>query len=152
MKRQPLPPALRDRDGTVREEPDQDSTCPTCHALVAWYRTLNGKVVPLEPVPDPEGNVLLVKVHDQWKAKILKGSDARPGGSTFHYRHDCSRAHSRPQDPPPRRDPQDPVTTREASTSRGHRCTVCQRTLDETLVALGGHDATTHPACYDPEG
>jgi hypothetical protein len=33
------------------------SFCKSCGAVVHWYKTNNGKNIPLDPDPHPEGNV-----------------------------------------------------------------------------------------------
>lgn len=36
------------------------NTCGSCHAAIDWVRTAKGRPMPLDPGPNPDGNVVLV--------------------------------------------------------------------------------------------
>ncbi len=36
------------------------TTCRVCPAEIIWARTVNGKLIPLDAEPNPDGNVMLI--------------------------------------------------------------------------------------------
>ena len=46
--------------------PDGDlGVCKHCHRRIRWARTRNGRWMPLDPDPNPSGNVRLRGIHPQ---------------------------------------------------------------------------------------
>lgn len=61
------------------------SRCRACPAEVLWVRMPSGRVMPVDPVPDDEGNVAAMRDgHGVWLGHVLKADErARPYEKRF---------------------------------------------------------------------
>ncbi len=57
--------------------------CNRCGAEIRWYRTENGKPMPVDADPNPEGNVILVDGY----AHVLHKDEEPPPGVARLYPH-----------------------------------------------------------------
>lgn len=49
----------------------QEALCRSCHGYIRWVRTENGKVMPLDPEPDPEGRFLPTRWNDAGGRRVV---------------------------------------------------------------------------------
>lgn len=66
------------------------SACRSCKAEVRWVLTEGGKKMPLDPLPTPEGNVLVAMVGGEEIATVLGPADraaAQIAGTPLHISH-----------------------------------------------------------------
>jgi hypothetical protein len=110
------------------EAVDDGDRCDDCRRLIRCAVTVHGKRVCLDPAPVTDGNVALVLVDGEERARLLPGSGPRPEGVTWRL-HRCRTARPR-------------VTTGGAS------CAVCGYRLAPALVADGER---VHPCCSGDE-
>lgn len=64
--------------------------CTACGEPIRWERTRNGKPIPLDAHPTPDGNVLRGKMAGQDCAEVLSGGpleDAREHGADLYMPH-----------------------------------------------------------------
>lgn len=63
-----------------------DAKCRSCRAPIRWVETSSGKRMPLDPDPDPEGNVWIDRIENGTPIVhvALMGS-AVPSGEPFRY-------------------------------------------------------------------
>lgn len=58
--------------------------CRGCRLDIAWVRTTNGKAMPIDPLPNPSGNVIVRYENGALVASVLVASDTnRPQGVAF---------------------------------------------------------------------
>lgn len=108
---------------------------PTCTARIRWVITLAGARMPLEPQPDPDGNVIAVRLEDgSIRARVLTGAELPAQQTAWmpHWRN-C------PDSPEYRR----------RKTRTGPKCKACGGPMDPDLART--ERWTTHPSC-DPAG
>lgn len=58
--------------------------CKHCGRLIVWVKTVNGKNMPIDAVPDATGNVF---INDKKQAEVLREGESRQGRRLFmcHY-------------------------------------------------------------------
>jgi len=63
-----------------------DATCRSCREPIRWVRTVNGKRMPLNPAPDPEGNVWIVGMEEGVpNVEVALTADGVPSNVPFRY-------------------------------------------------------------------
>lgn len=62
------------------------ATCRSCHAPIWWLVTEAGKRMPVNPTPDPSGN-LAVKGCGFLGFRVLKADEDLAAGETRHVSH-----------------------------------------------------------------
>lgn len=116
-------------------------TCssPRCGAPLRWGLTTSGKRIPLNPVPDPAGNVIFERVGVDIRARILTGPDmpAQVEAWMPHW-NTCP-------DAPEYRRRRDQALERERA--RRDRCPACGERLDPWLATQG---FDRHICCLPP--
>lgn len=59
--------------------PSEISTCRSCSAPIVWARTSSEKLMPVDPEPTPDGNLVLFRDYaDEWRVQVVGGADDRP--------------------------------------------------------------------------
>lgn len=111
------------RPGTLHNT----ATCtgPTCGATIRWAVTREGRRLPLNPDPDPAGNVVIeTNATGEIRARILTGPELPAQGEAWmpHWKT-C---------------PDSPVFQRLQRATQP-RCRACRGRLDPWLVANGWH-------------
>lgn len=51
---------------------DTESRCRSCDQLIAWCLTPKGKRMPVDPEPDPDGNVIVWSALGQQRCRVVK--------------------------------------------------------------------------------
>jgi len=63
-----------------------NATCRSCRMPIRWVMTANGKRMPLDPSPDPEGNVWIVGMEEGVPSvEVALTADAVPANVPFRY-------------------------------------------------------------------
>lgn len=59
--------------------------CDGCHARIAWARTPLNKSMPIDPTPNPDGNVAAYRDGTgRWRARVLRAGE-QPAGYERRY-------------------------------------------------------------------
>ena len=113
------------------------STCtaPACARPIRWAWTLEGRRLPLDPEPHPDGTVVHVDTPVGPRAKVLTG-DELPAQQTAWRAH-FTTCPASPQ-----------FKAREWRTAP--KCAVCAEPMNATLARREGW--TTHPSCDPRDG
>lgn len=80
------------------------SKCRTCAAPIGWVRTRHGNALPVDPTPDPAGNVAVHKnVHGVVVARVITHEMPAAGWETVYTPHfaTCDPTPATLFDPPP---------------------------------------------------
>lgn len=71
------------------------ATCRRCMATLRFVQMTSGKAMPVNPIPDPTGNVAARKIGHRYAAGYVlhKGEDPKPGFVVFRpHWADCTDA------------------------------------------------------------
>lgn len=63
--------------------------CKRCRRMIIWLRTERGKAMPVDEIPNPKGNVILVN----GKAHVLKTDEAKPANVATLMPHFATCGH-----------------------------------------------------------
>lgn len=61
----------------------ETSPCKHCGVPVAWCRTTNGNAMPIDPAPNPRGNVFVSYENGKLIGRVRSKQDRRPRGVAF---------------------------------------------------------------------
>lgn len=61
----------------------QISNCRSCGAAVLWAQTENGKVMPVDPAPHPDGNLVLTSIGGGFQVRVDKAAPGEKHRSHF---------------------------------------------------------------------
>jgi hypothetical protein len=76
-------------------------TCRGCGGPIRWTRTENNRAMPIDPDPDPDGNVAVLHTPEGFRSRVLRrGEDPLPG-EAVHQSHFATCPVRAPQNPPP---------------------------------------------------
>jgi hypothetical protein len=109
------------------------ATCDGCLAPIRWVITVAGRRMPLDPDPQPDGNVVPVDVEGRMLARVLTGDElpAQEPAWVPHHRT-CPKA----------------ADYRHPKTPKGPRCESCYLPMDPQLARV--EQWREHPACDTP--
>lgn len=106
-----------------------------CGKPIRWVLTVEGRRMPLNPDPDPDGNIVAVTLpNGERRARVLAGHDPRDGTETLWVPH-WATCPASPQ-----------FKRRKARTAA--RCTACGEPMDPDLART--ERWTRHPTCEPP--
>ena len=109
--------------------------CQSCGQAVRWTVTVNGRRMPLDPLPHPRGNVELRPLGSQLTAFVHANSELPLQVDRAYRAHAATCPNRRP-----------PTAAPAKVTQLVRTCRVCKKPMDADLFAAGER---THPCC-DP--
>lgn len=128
--------------GAARSRPADAGECRSCGQPVRWVETVNGKKMPLDPLPCPSlGNVEVRPTGSQLLAFVHSPSMVPLSVSRPVFRAHAATCPNVKRRQPDQRAGQVKKLTR--------RCRVCGHPMDQKLWSLGER---THPTCGDGRG
>lgn len=111
--------------------------CHSCGQAVRWVVTVNGRRMPIDPLPHPRGNVELRPLGSQLTAFVHDNRELPLSIDRVYRAHAATCPNRRPPTQKPA-----PVS------ALVRKCRVCKNPMDADLYAAGDR---THPCC-DPAG
>lgn len=100
------------------------SRCESCGAYVVWGRTVRGKLMPVNPLPHPRGNVTLERTNAGGLLVTVHRNSALPLPGRSYRAHFATCPQARGDELAPK-------------LPAGERCEICDRQLHPVLIAAG---------------